>query len=328
MPRIPFLPVHILSSLSVCLNILLQEALSWFDWVPSNLHFSELSHLLVLPTHLLWSFLLSDSPQPLSFVLGCHTEGCMCYIYLHVAEKEDGTGIFSSFFLFVLYLDASYQRVRQNLFPTYCEFWGSVAQNRVISSWWVLYMKLMHYVSSNISLPKKSQPSLKLSWSLWQWNSVTEQSAPLYNLPVVKLMKCPFVANRERAVVKTTGRWRHRVHISALTGGQDRDTAVASAAPHWAVSTRVGCPAHGCTPESSTFGSTTKTMLENWGRDFGDKNEEMDLHFFSCGLACSMFTAFVVVFVVVLKILKFSDSFWQDLRFSFLYILIKINVKL
>lgn len=80
--------------------ILLQEALSWLHWVPSNLHFSELSHLLVPPTHSSCSFLPSDSPRPRSFLLGPHTEGCMCYFYLRVAEKKYDTGIFNFLFLF------------------------------------------------------------------------------------------------------------------------------------------------------------------------------------------------------------------------------------
>lgn len=171
-------------------------------------------------------------------------------------------------------------------------------------------MKLMCYVSSNISLPKKSQLSLKLLWSLWQWSSVTEQSVLSCNFPVPKLIKCPFVANRERVVVKITGRWRHRVHISALS--------VASAAPHYAV----------ILPGKQHLQQYHKDHFRKLGQDFGDKHEEMDLHFLSRGLACSMFTAFVVVFVVVLRILKFSNSIWQDLRFSFPYILIKINIKL
>lgn len=96
-------PVHAHSHISTSAHpflleyvsyILLQEALSWLHWVPSNLHFSKLSHLLVLPTHSLCSFLPSDSLRPLSFFLGSHTEGCMCYFYLHVAEKKYDAGIF------------------------------------------------------------------------------------------------------------------------------------------------------------------------------------------------------------------------------------------
>lgn len=176
----------------------------------------------------------------------------------------------------------------------------------------------MHYVSSNISLPKKSQLSLKLLWSLWQWHSVTEQSVLSCNFPVAKLIKCPFVANKEKEVVKITGRWRHRVHISAPT--------VASGAPHCHPTCWLSSPwVHARKQHLQQY---HKDHIRKLGQDFGDKREEMDLHFFSYWLACSMLTAFVVVSVVVLRILKFSSSFWQDLRFSFLYILIKINVKL
>lgn len=180
-------------------------------------------------------------------------------------------------------------------------------------------MKWMHYVSSNISLTKKSQLSLKLLWSLWQWNSVTEQSVLSCSFPVAELIKCPFVAKRERAVVKIRGRWRHRVHISALT--------VASAASHCAVIARVGSSPWLHAGEEHLH-QYHENHFRKLGQDFKDKHGEIDLHFFSRGLACPTFTAFVVVFVVILRILKFRNSFWQDLRFSFLYILIKINVKL
>lgn len=77
--------------------------------------------------------------------------------------------------------------------------------------------------------------------------------------------------------------------MSALTGGQDRDRAVASAASPCAVSTRM----HAGKQHLRQY---HKDHFRKLGKDFGDKHEEMDLHFFSCGLACSMFTAFVVCF--------------------------------
>lgn len=104
----------------VCVLGLAARALSWFDRVPSNLHFFKLSHFLVLPTHSLWSFLPSGSPWPLSLFLGRHTKGWMCYIYLLVAKKEDGTGIFV-FPSFLLYLKCLLSK-RQNLFPRHHEF--------------------------------------------------------------------------------------------------------------------------------------------------------------------------------------------------------------
>lgn len=105
--------------------------------------------------------------------------------------------------------------------------------------------------------------------------------------------------------------------------------------PHCGIS----CPSLCCHPTcwlSSPWMHAGKQHLQQYhtehlrklGQDLGGKHEEIDLRFFSRGLACSMFTAFVVVSVVFLRILKLSNSFWQDLRFSFLYVLIKINVKL
>lgn len=128
-------------------------------------------------------------------------------------------------------------------------------------------MKLMHYVSSNISLPEKSQLSLKLLWSLWQWNSMTEQCSVMH-FSSYEVDKMPLCGQQGEQW------WKSREGegagcTSALTGGQDRDRAVASAASPCAVSTRVGCPAHGCTLESSIFSSTTKTTLGSWGKTLG-----------------------------------------------------------
>lgn len=229
------------------------------------------------------------------YLFACSKEG-RCYWHFYLV------------FPFPLYLNASYQKVRQNLFSQTSWILGQHGLDQGNLKLRVPNMKLTHYVSSNISLPKKSQLSLELLWSLWQWNSVTEQSVLACSFPVPMLIKCPFVANRERAVVKITGRWRHRVHISALT--------VASTALHCAVIPHVGCPACGCTWKTASS-AVHKHHFRKLGQDFGDKREEMDLHCFSGGLACFMFTAFVVVSVVVLRILKFSNSVWQDLRFYF-----------
>lgn len=129
------------------------------------------------------------------------------------------------------------------------------------------------------------------------------------------------------------------MHVSPLTGeGERDDAAIASAAACRAISTRVVCPAHGCTLVSSIccclpYSSTTKTISGNWERPW-DKHEEMDLCFFSwlwtgllhvhCFWGCLFFffsgggfDAFEVLQLIL-----------AGPRFCFLYILIKINVKL
>lgn len=180
-------------------------------------------------------------------------------------------------------------------------------------------MKLMHYVSSNISLPKKSQLSLELLWSLWQWNSVTEQSASV-QFSCSKVDKMPLCGQQGES-------------------SSENHREVKAQGAHQCPRCGISCPSLCCHPTywlSSLWMHTGKQHLQQYHKDcfrklglgFVAKHEEMDLHCFSHGLACSMFTAFVVVSVVVLRILKFRNSVWQDLRFYFPYILIKINVEL
>lgn len=63
------------------------RGISRLDWVPSNPHFFELPHQPALPTHSSCSFLLSNIPWPLKFLLvSRHWE--LYVLYLFACSRE------------------------------------------------------------------------------------------------------------------------------------------------------------------------------------------------------------------------------------------------